>query len=107
EPTHVAIASAWPHVDGCEVDPARSRRENVETVENLLSELPGETPVVFYSTDAVFDGESRGAYVESSPVSPRSVYARHKREIEELLLARGRALVARTAWVFGEEIRRK
>jgi dTDP-4-dehydrorhamnose reductase len=32
------------------------------------------------------------------------VYARHKRQVEEMLLERGDALIVRTAWVFGTAI---
>jgi dTDP-4-dehydrorhamnose reductase len=107
EPTHVALCAAYAHVDGCEQDPQRSRRENVEVVARLVAAARGSaTRLLFYSTDHVFDGR-RERYVESDPVNPLSVYARHKREAEELLLAHGRSLVVRTAWVFGEELRRK
>ena len=107
-PDVVIVASAWPHVDGCEADPARSRRENVETVTNLVLALAGtETRIVFYSTDHVFDGEKGEPYVEGDAVHPPSVYARDKRAVEQLLTWRGRNLVLRTAWVFGPESRRK
>jgi dTDP-4-dehydrorhamnose reductase len=106
-PDVVAVCSAWPHVDGCEADPERSRRENVETVANLVAATRGtRVRLVFYSTDHVFDGQ-RDRYVESDAVNPGSVYARDKRRVEELLLARGAALVVRTAWVFGAEALRK
>jgi dTDP-4-dehydrorhamnose reductase len=35
------------------------------------------------------------------------VYARDKRRVEEMLLERGRALVVRTAWLFGPELAQK
>lgn len=105
-PDAVVIASAWPWVDGCEQDPARSHRENVQTVRNLLQVL-GPTPrVVFFSTEHVFDGLA-AVYDERAPTHPLSVYAQHKREVEEVLLTRGRSLVARTSYVFGAEARRK
>jgi dTDP-4-dehydrorhamnose reductase len=106
-PDVVAVCSAYPHVDGCEADPARSQRENVDTVAGLVAATRGAAVrLVFYSTDHVFDGR-RECYVERDPVAPRSVYARDKRRAEELLLGRGRALVVRTAWVFGPELGRK
>lgn len=105
-PDVVVVASAWPWVDGCEEDPGRSRRENVETVRNLVSVLPAATRVVFFSTEHVFDGKADG-YDEHAPTSPLSVYAKHKREVELLLLERGNALIARTSYVFGREARRK
>jgi len=107
DPEVVFVCSAWPYVDGCERDPARSERENVDAVANVLAGVRGSAArVVFYSTDHVFDG-SKPEHVETDPVHPLSVYARHKRRAEELLLAQGRSLVVRTAWVFGEERRRK
>ena len=45
--------------------------------------------------------------METDPVRPLSVYAKHKRRSEELLLERPGSLVVRTSWVFGEERRRK
>lgn len=104
-PDVVAICSAWPYVDGCESDPARSHRDNVQTVQNLAAAT--NCKLLFFSTDHVFDGRKPGKYVESDTVNPLSVYAKHKREVEELLLTRGRSLICRTAWVFGVEARKK
>lgn len=107
EPDAIAICAAWPHVDGCEREPARSLRENVGTVDNVIRATAGSAcRILHYSSDLVFDG-SKAESVESDPVSPLSVYGHHKRLAEELLLARGRALVVRTSWVFGAEIQRK
>ena len=106
-PDVVAVCSAWPYVDGCESDPARSLRDNVTTVENLLAALGNTTTkVIFYSTDHVFDG-SLPRNVETDAVNPTSVYAKHKRQVEEMLHTRGCCLIVRTAWVFGEELRKK
>ncbi len=106
-PDVVAVCSAWPYVDGCESEPERSLRENVTTVQNLVDAVQGsKTKVLFFSTDHVFDGKLQ-RYVENDPVNPPSVYAKHKRQVEEMLLTRGNSLVVRTAWVFGEEIRKK
>ena len=105
-PDAVVIASAWPWVDGCEQDPARSERENVQTVKNLLNILGPSPRVVFFSTEHVFDGLAP-SYDEAAKTHPLGVYARHKREVEELLLKRGHSLIARTSYVFGAEERRK
>jgi dTDP-4-dehydrorhamnose reductase len=106
-PSHVAIASAWPYVDGCERDPERSRRDNIVTVENLIAEAGGSTTIIFFSTDHVFDGKKAAPYVETDTTNPLSVYAKHKQAVEHLLEARGKSLVVRTAWVFGEELGKK
>lgn len=105
-PDVVVVAAAWPWVDGCERDPLRSRRQNVDTVGNLLSIVPPATRIVFFSTDHVFDGTG-AVYSEDSPTNPPSVYAKHKRQVETLLLERGASLVVRTSYVFGVEERRR
>lgn len=106
-PELLALCSAWPYVDGCEQDPARSHRENVETVANAIAATKGSgAALLWFSTDHVFDG-TRPRHGESDPVNPVSVYARHKREAESLLEDRGNALVVRTAYVFGAEPARK
>ncbi len=105
-PDAVVIASAWPYVDGCEKDPARSHRENVQTVQNLATAVPSHVRLVFFSTEHVFDGAA-DSYDELAATHPLSVYAKHKREVEELLLQRGNSLIARTSYVFGREARRK
>src|SRR4051812_7362083 len=51
-PQTVAVCSAWPYVDGCEKEPERSHRENVETVANLVAATAGsKTGILFFSTD--------------------------------------------------------
>ena len=106
-PSLVALCSAWPYVDGCEKDPARSQRENVDTVANAIAATRGSNAtLLWFSTDHVFDG-SRPHHVESDAVNPVSVYARHKLAAERLLEERGNALVARTSYVFGPEKARK
>ena len=54
-----------------------------------------------YSTDYVFDGLKSGAYLESDPTDPQSVYGRSKRAGEEAILGSGcQALIFRTSWVY-------
>ena len=106
KPDVVLLASAWPHVDGCETDPERSQRENIETYRNVVEAAP-TTSLVFFSTDHVFDGAKDAPYTEDDRPNPLNVYSRHKLEAERLFLEHGRALVVRTGWVFGPELRKK
>lgn len=103
-PSTVVISAALTNLDLCEAEPDRSLRENVETVRNVVDAAEGSR-VIFLSTDHAFDG-TKASYVESDPVSPVGVYARHKCQAEALVVAAG-GTVARTAWVFGPERRRK
>jgi dTDP-4-dehydrorhamnose reductase len=106
QPQSIAVCAGWPYVDGCEAEPDRSWAENVGNMQNLLDLAPASARLIYFSTDHVFGGD-REKFFEEDPVSPVSIYARHKREVEARLLARGNALVIRTSWVFGVELRGK
>lgn len=79
----------------CQANPDLARRLNVE-VTALLAELAAEVPLVFFSTDLVFDGR-KGRYVETDPVGPLSVYAETKAAAEQIVLANPRHTVVRTS----------
>src|SRR5256885_11112282 len=58
--------------------------------------------LVHYSTDYVFDGTKRSAYVEDDAPNPLSVYGRTKLAGERAIIESGcRYLVLRTSWVYG------
>jgi dTDP-4-dehydrorhamnose reductase len=94
-PDVVLHAAAWTDVDGAEADPAGARRVNVEGTRNVAAL---GAPVVYFSTDYVFDGEQREPYVESDQPAPRSVYARTKLAGERELRD---GWIVRSSWLFG------
>jgi dTDP-4-dehydrorhamnose reductase len=98
-PDVVIHAAAFTSVDGCERDPERAVRVNVEGTKNLLSALKGHAcRFVFISTDSVFDG-GKGQYSEDDRAVPIHVYGRTKLQAEEAVLhARPNALVVRTVF---------
>ena len=55
-------AAAWTDVDGAEADPAGAELVNVDGTRNVVAQ---NVPVVYYSSDYVFDGSKREPYVES------------------------------------------
>ena len=89
---HCAALSKSPD---CEANPALARRLNVE-VTALLAELAARIPLVFLSSDLVFDGRS-GNYDESAPLNPLSVYAETKVAAEQIVLANPNHTVIRTS----------
>ena len=91
----VLHAAAWTDVDGAEADPAGARLVNVDGTRNVAAL---GAPLVYYSSDYVFDGTKRDPYVESDEPSPLSVYGRTKldgeREVRE-------GWIVRSSWLFG------
>lgn len=86
----------------CEEHPRDSFRANVVATANLAN-LCGdrEIPLIFTSTDLVFDG-TRAPYTEDDPVSPVNVYGEHKAMAEEIVLeSQERATVCRMPLMFG------
>jgi dTDP-4-dehydrorhamnose reductase len=55
-------------------------------------------PVVYYSSDYVFDGARGEPYVESDRPAPRSAYGRSKLAGEQEV---GRGWIVRSSWLFG------
>ncbi len=102
-PTAVINAAAMTDVDGCEADPERAARSNVEgpaTVARACSSHGSR--LLHVSTDFVFDGEKREPYTIDDRPNPLSVYGRTKLAGEEAVrAAAANAIVARTSWVFG------
>ncbi len=109
EPAHVLLAGGMCNVDGCELDPARSRAVNVDGTALVAQDARAiGARVVFYSTDHVFDGAREG-YVETDPVSPINAYSRSKVDAEDALrrACPDDHLILRTSSVYGVDLHRR
>ena len=93
----VLHAAAWTDVDGAEADPQGAAAVNVGGTRHA-GELGA--PLVYFSTDYVFDGGKAGPYVESDPPNPLSAYGRTKLHGEAA--AGESAWIARTSGLFSE-----
>ena len=82
-------------MDGAESDPDGARRVNVQGTRNVAAL---GVPVVYFSTDYVFDGHKRAPYVESDEPRPLSVYGKTKLEGERQI---GAGWIVRSSWLFG------
>jgi dTDP-4-dehydrorhamnose reductase len=102
KPQVVINAAAYTAVDKAESEQDLAFRVNGAAPGILAEEAKRlGALLVHYSTDYVFDGEKRTAYVEDDATSPLSVYGASKLEGERRILASGcRHLILRTSWVY-------
>ena len=91
----VLHAAAWTDVDGAESAPEAAEAVNVAGTRNVVAL---GAPVLYFSTDYVFDGAKQGPYVESDEPRPLSVYGQTKlageREVRD-------GWIVRSSWLFG------
>jgi dTDP-4-dehydrorhamnose reductase len=92
----VLHAAAWTDVDGAEADPQEAAAVNVGGTANVASL---GAPLVYYSTDYVFDGRKSEPYLESDGPNPLSAYGRSKLHGEAA--AGEQAWIVRSSWLFG------
>ncbi len=103
-PDMVIHAAAWTDVDGCEKDQEKARLVNVVGTHNVAeSLLERKIPVIFISTDFVFDGKKGSPYVEDDNANPLSVYGKTKLEAENIIKGSLEDyVIARTSWLYGQ-----
>ncbi|WP_169570079.1 dTDP-4-dehydrorhamnose reductase [Sneathiella limimaris] len=104
-PDVVINAAAYTVVDKAESNVQQAMKVNRDAPQFLAEacHLVG-IPLVHISTDFVFDGHKSGAYLETDPCDPLSVYGRSKFEGEQLIQNTLKEhIILRTAWVFGGE----
>src|SRR4051794_3564393 len=95
----VINCAAYTDVDGAEADPETAHAVNELGARNVAE---AAARVVHVSTDYVFDGTKRSAYVESDPVNPLSAYGRSKLAGERATLtASPHSVIVRSSWLFG------
>ena len=103
KPSVVIHTAAMTDVDYCEEHHDEALENNVVATEHVVEAANEiDAPVIFYSTDYVFDGKKKGAYEETDVPNPLSFYGKTKRRGEEHILCTSkRALIFRITWLFG------
>jgi dTDP-4-dehydrorhamnose reductase len=102
KPDIIINPAAYTAVDKAESEPDLAYQINVTALEVLASmarEL--DIPLIHFSTDYVFDGLKKEAYVETDKTNPQSVYGKTKCEGEEKVRTHTKHIILRTSWVFG------
>lgn len=92
-PTLIFHCAALSRIADCEANPALAEAINVRATQQL-AELAAAVPLIFLSTDLVFDG-AKGNYTETDAVNPLNTYAETKVRTEAVVLANPRHTVVR------------
>ena len=106
-PQTVILAAGQTNMDYCELHQGETRVVNVG-VTGEVADWCGQNnaKLVFYSSDAVFDGRDGPYDEESHAPNPTSVYAKQKVESEKIISSRlDDFLIIRTSSVFGWDSR--
>ncbi len=99
QPAGVIHCAAISRPAVCEQDPGLARKVNVEATAFLVS-LAGDRPLLFFSSDQVFDGR-QGRYIETDRINPINRYGETKAAAEEIVLSNPRHTVIRLALTAG------
>lgn len=103
-PDVIVNAAAYTAVDKAEKEQSLAYAINSDAVENL-AKISRDMGVwlIHYSTDYVFDGSKKGAYLETDTPNPANVYGASKLSGENAIeQAECKHLIFRTTWVMGK-----
>jgi dTDP-4-dehydrorhamnose reductase len=101
-PDVVVNPAAYTAVDRAETEPDQAFAINRDGARAAAAAVAQQAvPIIHLSTDYVFDGKKRGAYIESDAVAPQGVYGRSKLEGELAVTeSNPKHIVLRTSWVY-------
>ncbi len=99
----VINAAAYTAVDKAESDSTTAFSVNRDGAAYLAASCAdADIPLFHISTDYVYDGSKKGAYVETDPVSPLGIYGNSKAAGDAVIMERlKKHIIIRTSWVCG------
>ncbi|MEJ7876602.1 MAG: dTDP-4-dehydrorhamnose reductase [Solirubrobacterales bacterium] len=102
-PDAVVNCAAWTDVDGAEADEQGAMAVNDTGAGNIAAAAANHgARIAYISSDYVFEGQKRSAYVESDITGAISAYGRSKAAGENsTAFANDRHMVVRSSWLFG------
>ena len=103
KPDCIIHAAAYTDVDGCELNHQQAYRVNVLGTQHVAEACKTlDVPMVYMSTDYVFDGKKRKPYTECDAPNPINNYGRSKLDGERCIRSLLRHFyIVRTAWLYG------
>ncbi|PKM82253.1 MAG: dTDP-4-dehydrorhamnose reductase [Firmicutes bacterium HGW-Firmicutes-14] len=104
QPDLIINAAGYTDVDGCETNIDLALTVNAMGTRNL-AEVCNELsiPIVYISTDYIFDGKSTSPYLELDMPNPQNVYGKSKLLGEQYVRELTKKhYIIRTSWLFGK-----
>lgn len=102
KPDFIVHCAAYTNVDGAEDDKETAFKINAQGAENLAAECRElDIPILYISTDYVFDGTKKGKYLPSDKTNPINVYGASKLAGEEAVQKNKKHYIVRTSWLYG------
>lgn len=102
-PDAVVHCAAWTAVDKAEDMPDVVRKVNAEGTKNIVDACKKyDIPVMYFSTDYVFNGEGTDPWMEYGHREPLNVYGQTKYEGELAVESYPKHFIIRISWVFGK-----
>ena len=96
--------AAYTDVDGCELDEEKAHKVNALGTETIaLACQSCQVFLCYISTDFVFDGEKKTAYIEEDQPNPINIYGKSKLEGEKYVQSiLKKFIIVRSSWLFGK-----
>jgi dTDP-4-dehydrorhamnose reductase len=103
-PGLIIHAAAYTNVDGAESEPEAAYRVNGTGTRNLaMAAEESRIPIMYISSDYVFDGTKTGPYDEWDRTSPVNQYGLSKLMGEQFVSSlTNRYYIVRTSWLYGK-----
>lgn len=101
-PDAVIHCAAYTAVDKAEDEPELCRKVNVNGTRNIVENcIKLDIPVMYISTDYVFNGTGSKPWEPSDKTDPINIYGVSKRDGENEVLKSKKFFIVRISWVFG------
>ncbi|MSQ81043.1 MAG: dTDP-4-dehydrorhamnose reductase [Candidatus Methylopumilus sp.] len=104
KPDLIVNAAAYTAVDKAEHEKKKVFQINSVAVE-AIAKMAKKMDVWFihYSSDYVFDGKNKNAYLESDAPAPKSIYGQSKLDGEKAIIESGcKYVIFRTSWIYND-----
>lgn len=103
KPDWIVLSAAYTDVDGSEKNPELAFAVNEKGTENVaVVAAEADIPLLYVSTDYLYDGLLRRPYEPEDPIAPLNVYGASKAAGEDAVRKHAKEwVIARTSWLFG------